>query len=289
MDIPTPRFPGPLALAAGLLFALPCGATVVAPAPAPPPVPAIVAAMPAVPAPPAPAAPGQAARRPVLGVVLAPDDTAGVRIAGVTPGSAAQSAGLRSGDRLLAVDGHAVLGSNGALRLSNARRLLGGLEAGRAVRLAYARGGERRTASVTPKPGDAIAVWMDGRRISTTGLAPGADCRGPGCAAPALLEAFRWNGLNLATVGPALGRYFGTTEGVLVLSAGEALGGLQPGDVIRKVGDARVATPREAMDALRRRKPGSEVALEVLRDRTVTRAMLTVPAALPAPPAMAAF
>ena len=56
------------------------------------------------------------AAQPVIGVVLAQDATTGVAIAAVTPGSAASQAGLRTGDRLLAIDGHAVLGSTGALR-----------------------------------------------------------------------------------------------------------------------------------------------------------------------------
>ncbi|HEY5781855.1 MAG TPA: PDZ domain-containing protein, partial [Lysobacter sp.] len=42
---------------------------------------------------------------PVLGVVLALDSGAGVRIAAVTPESGAAKAGLRSGDRITAIDG----------------------------------------------------------------------------------------------------------------------------------------------------------------------------------------
>src|SRR5690606_12938654 len=55
----------------------------------------------------------QARNRPVLGVLLAADEETGVRIAGVTPGSGAAKAGLKSGDRLVSVDGTDVLGSNG--------------------------------------------------------------------------------------------------------------------------------------------------------------------------------
>ena len=44
-----------------------------------------------------------------------------------------------------------------------------------------------------------------------------------------LAEAFRWNGLNLASVDAKLGRYFGTDRGVLVLSSGPDLAGLQAG------------------------------------------------------------
>ena len=63
-------------------------------------------------------------RKPVIGVVLTADEQAGVRIAGVTPDSAAAKAGLRSGDRLVSVDGSSILGSDGELRVANARKLL---------------------------------------------------------------------------------------------------------------------------------------------------------------------
>lgn len=236
------------------------------------------------------AAPTPAGTRPVIGVVLAPADGTGVELVGITPGSAAAAAGLRAGDRLVAIDGHALLGSNGDLRVMNARRLLADLDSDRPVMLAYERAGKRRDVRVVPRATDRVVVWLDG--APTPAAIPGVAPRiraevhrlGPGSAAPRLLEAFRWNGLNLATIGEELGRYFGATEGVLVLSAGQGLDALQPGDVIRRVGDARVRTPREAMDALRKRAPGSEVALDILRDRKPARAVVTVPAALPGLP-----
>lgn len=284
-----PSLPCALALALAIALALPASA----------------AASPLAAADPRPASETPAAEsspaRALLGVLLAPDDSAGVRVVGVTPRGAAQVAGLRAGDRLLAIDGRQVLGSNGALRLANARQLLQEVEAGRAIRIGYLRGKERRTADVTPKAGDDVVVVIDrdARRVQgnggrVPGLAPRIQrevirlgphgCTGAGCEAPALMEAFRWNGLNLATVGTELGRYFGTTEGVLVISAGRTLDALRPGDVIRKVGGTTVATPREAMDALRRLPAGRAVTLDVLRDRKPVSARITVPAALPALP-----
>lgn len=266
----------------------------------------------------------EAAGKPVIGVVLAPDAKAGVRIAAVTPSGAAAAAGLRTGDRLLSIDGHAVLGSSGALRLANVRKLLDDLDTRTAVRVGYERGDRRRNVSLTPKPSDDVIVWVDrdGQRIRTQGdvlvldradlgafrarvaqaaapgvapriqrevnrLGRGGDCQGAGCATPALLEAFRWQGLNLATVDPQLGRYFGTSSGVLVLSTGAGLAALRPGDVIRRIDGKPVATPREAMDALRAGPAGSQVALELLRDRKATTVRMRTPQAmshLPLPP-----
>ena len=87
-----------------------------------------------------------------------------------------------------------------------------------------------------------------------------------------LAEAFRWNGLNLAAVDAQLGRYFGTSEGVLVLSTGKDLDGLQAGDVIRKIGGKPVTHPREAMDALRAQPADAKVSVDYLRDRVTATA-----------------
>src|SRR3546814_6262145 len=82
---------------------------------------------------------------------------------------------------------------------------------------------------VAPAPGVPPKVRHEIIRIG-----PGTACKGKDCGTPALMSAFRWNGLNLATVDKQLGRYFGTDHGVLVLSNGE-LAGLQAGDVIQRI------------------------------------------------------
>lgn len=289
------------------------------------------------------------AGRPVLGVLLAPDPQAGVRIAGVTPGSAADEAGLRSGDRLVSIDGTRILGSSGELRAANARKLLGRLSADAPVRLGYERDDRAATVAVTPRVGRGAVLLRDtdlseallaartqaseGLRQATAamrnvqmpdiaaevqaalaasdisaevqaalaetniaaevraalaGSGLSADCDGEDCAPPMLLSAFRWNGLNLATVDPQLGRYFGTEHGVLVLSSGE-LGGLQAGDVIQRIDGRAVRTPREVMAALRDKPADAKVSVTYLRDRKSASTQITVPRLrplhIPAPPA----
>ena len=207
--------------------------------------------------------------KPVIGVVLAPDAQAGVRVAGVTPDSGAAKAGLKAGDRITAVGGTAVLGNTGEMRLDNARKLFAGLDDGKPVRIDYVRAGKAASANVTASL-DQDVFWVGApgeggpqiRRIEVPGvgddvrqevirIGPRGDCKGKNCKVPMLAEAFRWNGLNLASVDGKLGRYFGTDKGVLVLSAGAELEGLQPGDVILKIDGRAVNSPREAMEALR--------------------------------------
>lgn len=293
----------------------------------------------------------RALQRPVLGVVLEADATRGVRISGVTPDSGAAAAGLRAGDRIVAVDGNAVTGNDGTTRLASLRRALAGLKAGKAVTLGIERDGRASTVQVTPGDGPPVTFFDDEggesrafgdvrfvggpgepaleaerfvyrpapgkpvvivrrdakgkvieRRVmpAPPGTAPQAHhglhgmpsddaCRDHrGCRHLALAEALRWNGLNLAAVDASLGRYFGTTSGVLVVSAGPELAGLQSGDVIRSVDGRVVRGPREVMDVLRTKPEGSSVRVDYLRDRTPGTTQLKVPKAmrfpLPAPP-----
>lgn len=131
------------------------------------------------------------------------------------------------------------------------------------------------------------------RRAQTEAARAGADARRAlsdaerarveaGLAGLARLEALRdirpgWN-LNLTSLNTELGRYFGTDEGVLVLSAGsEAFAGLEAGDVIRKVDGRAVTRPEDALRALRDQPTGSEVSLDVLRQRKALALKVKVP------------
>lgn len=266
-------------------------------------------------------------RGPQLGVILAPDAKAGVRIVAVTPDSAAAKAGLRSGDRLLAVGDKRIAGADGEARLADARALLGRLEARKPLRIRYQRDGRDATVEATPQLGERVMVFEsgDGSQFVTSGqvmirrsvdgemevsgdrmeftpadavvvprlrteiirLGP-EDCKDKPCPLPAISDALRWNGLNLASVDARLGRYFGAERGVLVLSTGPELKGLEPGDVIQSVDGRRVDTPRQTMEALRNKPEGSQVEVGYLRDRASASTRLKVPKAVqwtpPRPP-----
>lgn len=112
---------------------------------------------------------------------------------------------------------------------------------------------------------------------------PGENCKSQPQLAEGLAEAFRWNGLNLASVDPQLGRYFGTDKGVLVLSAGPVLEQLQPGDIIQRVDGKAVDTPRAVMGALRNKPADSSVQVDYLRDRKSGSAKIKVPKAMAFP------
>jgi hypothetical protein len=260
--------------------------------------------------------PGEAAgfrHGPGLGIVMAPNAAAnGVRVAAVTPDSPAMKAGIRSGDVLLAVDGR-LIAASGDAGLQRARELLKDLRQDQVVKLRYARQGKVDEAAVRA---DAIRRVMaynrdglaprarpdgdghpgfrheefeqllpPGIEMDIERIGPARDC-GKGrtdCGLPTLYEAFRWQGLNLASIDAELGRYFGTERGVLVLSRGEDLDGLRSGDVIRRIGGVAVESPRDVMRALREKEAGSQLRFEVLRERKLLPLAVTVPASRPLP------
>jgi hypothetical protein len=239
-------------------------------------------------------------QRPVIGVLLGTDRDGHVQLTGATPEGPAAKAGLRAGDRLLRVGGKAIAGDTPEARLDSTRALLGHLENGQEVTLTYQRDGKAQDVTLSAQTMKGTMVVRshgqgEGHPVDLPGgehfafvsphmelgqLAPFAGCGDEqDCGFKILTRAFRWQGLNLATVDAQLGRYFGTDHGVLVLRAGDELGQLQPGDVLLTIGGVEVASPREAMRELADKPAGEKVAIELLRDRRKQTVEITAPEA----------
>jgi S1-C subfamily serine protease len=76
----------------------------------------------------------------------------------------------------------------------------------------------------------------------------------------------RWNDLELVTLTPALGSYFGATEGLLVVRApDEPRIGLQDGDVILEIAGREPTSPEHAMRILMSFEPGETVSFSIMR------------------------
>lgn len=259
----------------------------------------------------------QARSRPMVGVLLSGDDQAGVRITGVTPDGAAAKAGLRSGDRLVSVDGTPILGSSGELRMQNARTLLGKLQSGKPARLGYLRDGRTASATVAPQPGGrAFAFttgdggrfeWLDdghvehARAVARKELDAGllALRSAPGIPPEVRREVIRLSREGADCSGedcrtPRLlsaFRWNGLNLAAVDSQLGRYFGtdsgvlvlstgdmeGLQAGDVIRRVDGDAVTTPREVMARLRGRDEGARVQVDYLRDRKPGRTQVVVP------------
>jgi S1-C subfamily serine protease len=211
-------------------------------------------------------------------------DSIGVKLSAVTPGSPASRAGLRTGDIITKYNGVAL----GGLRAEDrdmsgpAHKLLElaqSVEPGDTVKLEYRRGSERKTAAPVARGmvgvyGDADVtvapqafVELDGERLAET-------IRRSTQASMSMFggRMTGWADMELVTLNPELGEYFGTREGVLVVKAPEDSSlKLRSGDVILSVAGRQPTSPSHVMRILGSYEPGENVSIDVMRrQRRVT-------------------
>ena len=232
--------------------------------------------------------------RALLGVQVENDSTGqGARVIAVSPGGAAESAGIRVGDRITAVGGVELpAGPDAGRALVERIRLL---EPGLKVKVAVLRDGRKQDFEVTPReapnvvlrgsaPGVGIAP-MPGGRFFTAPLPPpeGGVFVAPG-GVTAGSGAFyadgggRFHGMEFASLSERLGSYFGVKAGVLVVRAGnDNAYKLQDGDVILSIDGREPTGATHAGRILRSYQAGEKLKLRVQRDRKAQDLEVTVP------------
>lgn len=212
---------------------------------------------------------------------------AGPRIDDVDREGAAAKAGVQEGDIVVSFDGERV---RSARQLS---RLVQETADGRTVKMDVVRDGQARSFEVTPERVTAWSFGVDEDRIrrdverGLRGLErlPYFDFRG---------QPFEWDrdmpgvraprgrlGVQLETLTPQLGEYFGAKNGGVLVSgvtAGSAAekAGLKAGDVIVSINGARV----DAVDDLReelRETTGTDLTIGIVRDKKETTLKGSVP------------
>ena len=209
-------------------------------------------------------------------------DSVGAYVDLVTPGGPAADAGLRAGDVITRLDGQALLES-AADRSERGRslpglrliRLAARLEPGDTVSVEYRRGAERRTASLVTDADQ--LVHMEGRRLPrglSMVVAPGMRGvplfagRPVELPAPAfeLFLAGDLAELELAPLNADLGQYFGTDDGVLVISAPRnSRLGVRGGDVVLAVDGRKPDGPLHLLRILRSYDGGERFRLDLMR------------------------
>jgi C-terminal processing protease CtpA/Prc len=221
-------------------------------------------------------------RQAMLGVQLDPESgKQGARVLSVSPGGPADEAGLKTGDVVVALDGKSIAGKeNPGRALVDEMRAV---KPDQKVKVRVLRDGKNKDLVVVARP--MMAGLFAGDRMFQMRV-PEAGVMGMGGAMGAMpmVQHFRtfmhneFNGLELASVTPKLGAYFGATDGVLVVSAPENDSlKLEDGDVIQAIDGRKPTDGGHALRILRSYKSGEKLNLTVLRQRKPLTLTVTMP------------
>jgi len=205
----------------------------------------------------------------------------GVEVKGVTPGTAADEAGLRAGDILTAINGESLSAGNSALANEALLDFMHGIEEGDVVEIDFLRNGNVATVELAPKTASAqVFSWLPDAESLHIAKVPGV---------PGVLQEFSfehgfpfagsvWGRMELVELNEGLGRYFGTDKGLLVVSAPEADGlGLQDGDVIHSIDGREPGDVRHALRILGSYESGEKLKLGIMRDKKKRTLEVEVP------------
>ena len=224
--------------------------------------------------------------RAVLGVQIDnASDKAGARVMHVSPGGAAEEAGIRDGDVIVSIDGKSIAGSSraGEAVVEQMR----GVKPDQKVKVRVLRDGKNKDFVVVARP-----MTFDRRVFTMRGgpgmMAPGGEMGAIGpmghMGAMPMVQQFHaffpgeFGGMELASLTPKLGAYFGTKEGVLVVQAPDnEIFKLEDGDVIQSIDGRKPDNGAHAMRILRSYRSGEKVNLNVLRQRKPLTLAVTMP------------
>jgi S1-C subfamily serine protease len=193
--------------------------------------------------------------RAIIGVQLDPAAGGpGARVREVSPGGPAAEAGIRAGDVIVAVNGTEVKGENPARTVM---RLMRPVKPDAKVSVRVLRAGAPHEFTVMARPGPGLFL-ADFPRLEGPELLAGHH------------ETMLIHGpvmdMELATLTPQLGRYFGSEKGVLVVRAPSAGAlKLEDGDVILAIDGREPANGSHATRILGTYQPGEKLTLRVLR------------------------
>ena len=211
-------------------------------------------------------------------------DSVGAYVDAVTPNGPAAKAGLQSGDIITKVDGKSVL-AGGQAESREGRESLPGLRlielAARlqpddTVPIEFRRAKERKTVSVVTAddPDILFRAGPPGREFGLRYVRPDGPRRMallegefPDDVGPGFLVRSPLADLELAPLNPDLGRYFGATEGILIISVPkDSELGLKGGDVVLAVDGRKPASPSHLLRIMRSYERGEGFKLDILRN-----------------------
>ncbi|HEY0766947.1 MAG TPA: PDZ domain-containing protein [Steroidobacteraceae bacterium] len=204
----------------------------------------------------------------IIGVQLEPAaGAAGARVREVSPGGPAAEAGIHAGDVIVAVNGTELKGDEPSRQVISIMR---DVKPDTKVSVRVLRDGKTRDFTVTARPGPGVLATVHG--LPDIAFGPW----------PELPGAFMFHGpimdMELATLTPRLGSYFGSEKGVLVVRA-PAAGALklEDGDVILAIDGRQPTSGSHATRILGSYQPGEKLSLRIIRQHKTLELDATLP------------
>jgi len=223
--------------------------------------------------------------RPMIGITIDADSDSGpvegVEVDGITPGGAAEEAGLLAGDVITAINGEILSAQSSAAASRKLLDFMAGVEDGDVLDVEYLRKGKTAQVELTPRPtpSASFSFNFDGQNFAV----PSA----PNAPYAPQVYAYRWmdrsrghgfGDMELVELNESLGRYFGADSGLLVIKAPrDNAFKLQDGDVILRI-DGR--EPKDLLHAVRilsSYEVGETVNIEIMRDKRKQTITVEVP------------
>lgn len=203
----------------------------------------------------------------LMGVQLdTSSDKGGARIMEVSPGGPAAQAGLKSGDVIVALNGTNIQGDETAHQVLH---LMHDVTPDSKVKVRVLREGKPRDYVIVVGPAARTVTFPD----------PPRPPEFPADFGPHLIRGPLAD-VELASLTPQLGKYFGTDTGVLVLRAPKEAGfKLEDGDVILAIDGREPTSGSHATRILRSYQPGEKVSIKIMRQHKTLNVETTLPGA----------
>ncbi|HEX7238488.1 MAG TPA: PDZ domain-containing protein [Gammaproteobacteria bacterium] len=203
----------------------------------------------------------------VLGLNIEDSDF-GVFVSGVTPNGPAATAGVAVGDTIVSINDVDLARKSGSSPTATLLGQIGNVVPGDDVKLRILRGGDFHDFVIQAGENQFLRqpfVFTDKGVWSTNHWMP----FGYGGA---------WSDIELVSLTPTLGEYFGVEKGLLVVRAGRASElGFRDGDVIIELAGRVPQSPEHALRILASFEPGESVAAAIMRQRKREALTLRVP------------
>ncbi|MEE8344269.1 MAG: PDZ domain-containing protein [Woeseiaceae bacterium] len=210
--------------------------------------------------------------RAVLGITIGSSagdgPVEGVTVRGVSPGGAAEEAGLRSGDIITAVNDESLTAASDEEANAKLIEFMSGVEEGDVVDVEYLRDGKQASVEVRPNEMSPLAYAF---RLGRGNFSPPGAPNAPGLHFSKFTwfsDGSGWGHMEMVTLTERLGRYFGTDKGLLVVRAPDDENlKLQDGDVIQSIDGREPKSVSHAMRILGSYQSGEQLELRIMRDK----------------------